>query len=36
MKDPKLLAKQIREFYFGEKVIDNSTRNGVVDVSSQY
>lgn len=35
-KDVNGLSKRIREFYFGEKKIDNTTREGVVDVSDSY
>lgn len=33
VKDPAELSRKIREFYFGDKQIDNTTREGVVDVS---
>lgn len=33
VRDPAALSRQIRKYYFGDKRIDNSTRQGVVDVS---
>lgn len=35
MKDAGALSKRIREFYFRDRKIDNTTREGVVDVSAK-